>query len=74
MEVPGIVFRDLGGYPGPPGSPRGSRVDILMILERIWRSFWERISIHFLEKSVQVDFLGVCVGYVLEDCFFDVWG
>ena len=63
-----------GGYPGPPGTPRGSRVDIYMILDRIWRVFWERILIHFVEKSVQVDFLGVCVGYVLEDCFFDVWG
>ena len=71
---PGHRFWRSGGYPGPPGIPRGSRVDIYMILEWIWRSFWETILIHVLKKPVQVDFLDVFLGYVFEDCFFDVWG
>ena len=71
---PGHRFWRSGGYPGPPGSPRGSRVDIFMILERIWRSFWVTILIHFLEKSLQVDFVGVFSGYVFRDYLFDVWG
>ena len=71
---PGHRFWRSGGYPGPPGSPRGSRVDIYMILEWIWRSFWETILIHVLKKSVQVDFLDVFLGSIFDDCFFDVWG
>ena len=74
FEVPGIVFGGLGGtrdhlgLQGDPGS----------IFWWFWKGFWGLFGwpfwYIFLKSRSRLICWVLFLGYVFEDCFFDVWG